>query len=167
MDVFNVFLQGGFICNGMIRSECEGEVIFVVFVGNDIMVVGLIFMCLKVYCVDEIQSMIWLFMFYFMVMLYVYVWFKKEIKEVVEQGKVLSLIINEEVQKLFYMQVVMYEIFCIGNVVIFGYYKVVLRGGDMFVGYYLFGGINIGYNILGLMYNKKFFGEDVDIFWLE
>lgn len=54
MDVSNVSLQGGFIRNGMTRSECEGEAILAVLAGNDTTAVSPTPMRLKVYCADEI-----------------------------------------------------------------------------------------------------------------
>ncbi|KAK4653471.1 hypothetical protein QC762_506620 [Podospora pseudocomata] len=140
-------MMGGFIRNGMTRSECEGEAILAVLAGN-----------------DTTASTIRSSMLYLMATPHAYARFKKEIKEAVEQGKVSSPITNEEAQKFPYTQAVMYETFRIGNAVTFGHYKVVPRGGDTLAGYYLPGGTNIGHNTLGLTHNKKIFGEDADIF---
>ncbi|KAK4171797.1 putative cytochrome P450 E-class, group I [Triangularia setosa] len=140
-------MMGGFIRNGMTRSECEGEAILAILAGN-----------------DTTASTIRGTMLHLMANPRAYARFKREIKEAVEQGKVSSPITNEESQKLPYTQAVMLEGFRIGSAVTFGHYKVVSRRGDTIHGHYLPEGTLIGHNTIALTHNKRVFGEDADIF---
>ncbi|KAK0736747.1 cytochrome P450 [Apiosordaria backusii] len=148
-------MMGGFIRNGMTRSECEGEAILAVLAGNDTT------------ARFGPHSRLWGLSPVTIVRLttpHAYARFKKEIKEAVQQGKVSSPITNEESQKLPYTQAVMWEGFRIGSAVTFGHYKVVPGGGDTIHGHYLPEGTLIGHNTIALTHNKKVFGEDADIF---
>ncbi|KAK4205493.1 cytochrome P450 [Triangularia verruculosa] len=140
-------MMGGFIRNGMTRSECEGEAILAIFAGN-----------------DTTASTIRGTMLHLMATPHAYARFKKEIKEAIKQGKVSSPITSEESQRLPYTQAVMWEGFRIGNAVTFGHYKRVPKGGDTIHGHYLPEGTIIGHNTIALTHNRKIFGQDADIF---
>jgi cytochrome P450 len=150
-------MLAAFIRHGLTRDDLVSESLLQIMAGS-----------------DTTATAIRATMLYLMTHQRVYRKLQEEIDNAVSTGHApasLDIVSDKTLQSLPYLQAVVREGLRIHPPITDVVPKKVPEGGDTFTingkEYFLPGGTNIGYNVLGVQHDKNLFGEDADYFWPE